>query len=314
MRLIAFLVSLVVGGFLTFAATPASAQATRTWVSGVGDDANPCSRTAPCKTFAGAISKTAASGEINCLDPGGFGAVTITKAISIYCDGVIGGILSAGVNGVNVNAGAGDVVVLRGLDIEGTGTGVQGISFTTGAALHVEKCNIRGVNTNGINFAPSAASKLFVTDTYISESGASGTAAGIQIRPSGGSATVAISNTQINNNFFGIVVDGSATSGTIRGVVRNSMIAGSLHNGITTANGSAANITLLIDSTTVAGNANGLVANGANSGMIVGSTSVTANSVLGLSTGTGGVMYSYGTNYVNGNTSDGAFTSTIPEK
>src|SRR6476660_8340639 len=84
-------------------ATPAFAQATRTWVSGVGDDANPCSRTAPCKTFAGAISKTAAFGEINCLDPGGFGAVTITKSISIICGGTFGSILAGGGNGINVN-------------------------------------------------------------------------------------------------------------------------------------------------------------------------------------------------------------------
>src|SRR3954449_10335073 len=88
----------IAGGFLLslLAAAPASAQATRTWVSGVGDDVNPCSRTAPCKTFAGAISKTAINGEINCLDPGGYGAVTITKSITIKCEGVIGGILAAG--------------------------------------------------------------------------------------------------------------------------------------------------------------------------------------------------------------------------
>src|SRR5947208_4718790 len=91
-------------------ATSAFAQATRTWVSGVGDDANPCSRTAPCKTFAGAISKTAAAGEIDALDPGGFGSVTITKSITI--DGITGlsGILAAGTNGINVNA-SGAVVI-----------------------------------------------------------------------------------------------------------------------------------------------------------------------------------------------------------
>src|ERR1043165_7913237 len=86
-------------------AAPAHAQATRTWVSGVGDDANPCSRTAPCKTFAGAISKTAANGEIDCLDPGGFGGVTIVKSMTIDCGGVAGGILSAGTNGVGLSAG-----------------------------------------------------------------------------------------------------------------------------------------------------------------------------------------------------------------
>src|SRR5437660_11903277 len=97
-------------------ATVASAQATRTWISGVGDDANPCSRTAPCKTFAGAISKTAPGGEINTLDPGGFGAVTITKSISIYDDGTgEGGVLVSGTNAIVISAAATDLVNLRGL-------------------------------------------------------------------------------------------------------------------------------------------------------------------------------------------------------
>src|SRR5512142_1151574 len=104
---------------LAMAAGLAHAQATRTWVSGVGDDANPCSRTAPCKTFAGAISKTAAGGEINVLDPGGFGSVTITKSITIDGSNALAGVLASGVNGIVVNAGSGDSVILRGLDING---------------------------------------------------------------------------------------------------------------------------------------------------------------------------------------------------
>src|SRR5580765_1875593 len=113
------LVSLVFVMAAAFA-TSASAQATRTWVSGVGDDANPCSRTAPCKTFAGAISKTAAGGEISVLDPGGFGGVTITKAITLNGDGTLAGILAAGTNAIIVNAGVNDVVVIRSLSINGT--------------------------------------------------------------------------------------------------------------------------------------------------------------------------------------------------
>src|SRR5437868_9293788 len=102
--------------------TLANAQATRTWVSGVGDDANPCSRTAPCKTFAGAISKTAAGGEISVLDPGGFGVVTITKSITINGTGTLAGILSAGSPaGVIVNAGVNDTVILRDLSLNGAG-------------------------------------------------------------------------------------------------------------------------------------------------------------------------------------------------
>jgi hypothetical protein len=123
----------VVAGFSTLAC----AQASRTWVSGVGDDANPCSRTAPCLTFAGAISKTAAGGEINVLDPGGFGAVTITKAISIISDNIEAGVLVSGTDGIVVNVASTDQVVLNGLDIEGMGTGVDGIKVIGGRSnLH----------------------------------------------------------------------------------------------------------------------------------------------------------------------------------
>src|SRR3979411_1949165 len=109
MKSFRFRLSLLGGALLMLAFTSvASAQATRTWVSGVGDDANPCSRTAPCKTFPGAISKTAAGGEINCLDPGGFGGVTITKAITIACEGVTAGVLVSGTNAIIVNAGPSD--------------------------------------------------------------------------------------------------------------------------------------------------------------------------------------------------------------
>src|SRR5207247_6547684 len=115
--------SLVVFVILAFASF-CQAQATRTWVSGVGDDANPCSRTAPCKTFAGAISKTAAGGEISVLDPGGFGAVTITKAITLNGDGTLASILVSGTNAIIINAAATDTVIIRNLSFEGVNTGL----------------------------------------------------------------------------------------------------------------------------------------------------------------------------------------------
>jgi nitrous oxidase accessory protein NosD len=152
---------------LGLSALPASAQATRTWVSGVGSDANPCSRTAPCSTFSGAISKTAAGGEIDCLDPGGFGAVTITKAITIDCNGVAGGILASGVNGVIVNAGVNDRIVLRNLSIQGVGTGINAIRFLAGLHLTVENVRISGFTTIGIDVSKSASGNLYVRDTYI---------------------------------------------------------------------------------------------------------------------------------------------------
>lgn len=134
-------------------------QATRTWVSGVGDDANPCSRTAPCKTFAGAISKTAAGGEINVLDPGGFGAVTITKSISIISENFEAGVLVSATNGIIINAGATDVVILKGLDIEGLGSssatiGINGINILSAQSVLIADCSINAFTT-GINVAPT---------------------------------------------------------------------------------------------------------------------------------------------------------------
>src|SRR5438270_13957634 len=128
-------------------ASAAHAQATRTCVSGVGDDANPCSHTAPCKTFAGAISEAADGGEIDCVDPGGFGTVTITKSITIDGGGTFGSILAAGTNGVNVNdSGSGapntKIVRLRNISIQGFGTGFVGINYTSAKALYVENCEI----------------------------------------------------------------------------------------------------------------------------------------------------------------------------
>src|SRR6202050_3268951 len=130
-------VTLLLTTILFAMAIPANAQATRTWVSGVGDDANPCSRTAPCKTFAGAISKTTAAGEINVLDPGGFGAVTITKAITIRSDHIEAGVLVSGTDGIVVAAGPTDRVVLEGLDIDGVTTGLNGVNITSGLRVYI---------------------------------------------------------------------------------------------------------------------------------------------------------------------------------
>ena len=156
--------ALAVFAVCVFFAPLAHAQATRTWVSGVGDDANPCSRTAPCKTFAGAISRTAAGGEINCLDPGGFGGVTITKALTIDCVHTVGGVLASLTNGIIVNAGLTDRIVLRGLDIHGVGNGFDGIKFIAGGSLHVEDSVISGMQ-NGINIG--AGNEIYIKNTYI---------------------------------------------------------------------------------------------------------------------------------------------------
>ena len=149
----------------------ASAQATRTWVSGVGDDANPCSRTAPCKTFAGAISKTANGGEIDCLDPGGFGAVTITKSITIDCDSGAGGVLAAGTNGINIAATGTDIIVLRNLTINGAGVGanniagINGINITLAKSVGLEDVVINNWSQSCLSISSSAAVAVYADDS-----------------------------------------------------------------------------------------------------------------------------------------------------
>jgi hypothetical protein len=203
----------VVGFLIAFAisamvyAAPAQAQASRTWVSGVGDDANPCSRTAPCKTFAGAISKTAAAGEINCLDPGAFGTVTITKSISIICEGVAAGVLGSGTNGIIVNAASTDKVLLQGLDIEGLGTGLNGVSIVGGGKTTIVRCSIRNFTQNGVSLAETSNARVVVQDTLITGNAVGG----ISVRGAAGANAVVDRTTLDKNGMASITVAGLGT-------------------------------------------------------------------------------------------------------
>jgi hypothetical protein len=306
--------ALILASFV--AASPASAQATRTWVSGVGDDVNPCSRTAPCKTFAGAISKTATSGEINCLDPGGFGTVTITKAITIYCNGLgNGGIVASGSSGITINAGANDVVIIDGLEIDGVATnGINGINFTAGGSLIVRNTVIRNFARAGINFSPAASAKLTVDNTAIINVGNVGGYGAINVVPTGAAVIRAnVSRSQFSNASFGVLAIGSGTTGSIFIALKDTNITNSGQGGIRTSNGTAAFSTISLDGVVVAGSQSfGLSAVGALAGMLVNNSNIN-NNAGGLNTSSGGVIYSYGNNRVNGNSgNDGSFTGTLP--
>jgi hypothetical protein len=246
------------------------AQASRTWVSGVGDDANPCSRTAPCKTFAGAISKTAAGGEINCLDSAGFGAVTITKAMQILCDGVVGGTLTAGQHGITVNAGANDIVFLSGLDFNGNGTAgsFHGIRFLAGKALHVRNSVIRRYTGIGILFQPAGNATLVVQDTVIAE-----TAGGILVKPGAGANAIgSLTNTRMDRNTFGLrVEDRSKVS------MHNSTAFGNATNGIVVVTSAQAAEVAILNSTIVGNTVNGVATVGAPSTVHLHNSKVFAN-------------------------------------
>jgi hypothetical protein len=300
---------------LTFAATllvlvlqavPAHAQATRTWVSGVGDDANPCGRVTPCKTFAGAISKTAAGGEINCIDPGGFGAVTITKSLTIDCGATLGSILAALTNGINVN-GAGITVNLRNLSINGVGNGLIGINFISGNSLTLTNVTIMNFNAGsaiGVLFAPNAANTILeVNNSVITSNGiAPTTGGGIVVQPAaGGSAVVVVSDSRVENNSD--AVKANSTSGGVTMTVRESTLANNRGSGINSTAGNA--ILLMVDRDTISNNfQNGVVSSGGNSLVRINASAITGNATGVLSVA-GGVLRSYTNNAINGNGVDG---------
>lgn len=283
----------------------AQAQATRTWVSGVGDDANPCSRTAPCKTFAGAISKTAAGGEIDALDPGGFGAVTITKSITI--DGTtgagFGSILAAGVNGVIINALSTDVVTLRNLSINGVNKtlspGVNGVRVLSAARVHIDNCTIFGFGTHGVDITLNSGvtAKVTIQDTTIEQCNNSGvnavgTGVGFAIVNvenakidgcstgvnAGARSFVVVHNSAVVQNTNGVVV--ASTSDT---VVDSSNISAQATNGIQVALGGIARIGNNLISQNPTGVANSGTTQSTGDNRFLGNTNdVTGNALAGV--------------------------------
>jgi Right handed beta helix region len=264
------------------------AQATRTWVSGVGDDANPCSRTAPCKTFAGAISKTAVAGEIDTLDPGGFGAVTITKSMTI--DGVSGlaGVLVSGTNALVVNAGSSDVVILRNLDINGVGTGLAGILILGAGDVRVENCKIYGFSGRGIDDHRTSG-HLFVTNTVVSNNGQTGILA-----MSGGGSTLAVSIDHVQMHSNGNT--GFAITGGARATVVHSLATSNASHGFYADSGAV----LDLDDSVSFGNVNNGIAALSGATIRLSNTSVTNNGT-GLYAAPGSNILSYGSNRIVGN-------------
>lgn len=253
-------------------------QATRTWVSGVGDDANPCSRTAPCKTFAGAISKTAAGGEINALDSGGFGAVTITKSIAIRARGVIAGVLVSGTNAITVQAGANDRVTLAGLDINGLGTGLNGVRVVSGKVTRIEDSQIYGFTTTGVDFtSTSPNARLVIQDSIINNNTA---AYGVLSVPAAAGAAVTIRNSSLDDNSTGVAANG----------LTQPAIINVFHSAITD-------------------NVTGVNSVGSLADIRLGNDDITGNGT-GLTASSSGKITSFGNNEIFGNGTDGSPTNT----
>lgn len=323
MKLSDFLVLPIAVIGLVGIAQSASAQATRTWVSGVGDDANPCSRIAPCKTFAGAIPKTAASGIINCLDQGAYGAVTIAKSISIDCEGVTAGVLHSATNGIVINAGVTDVITLKGITIDGsppTAPGLNGIRFLAGAALFMDDVTIQGSTTssspngNGVLFAPSGSSRLKITNSRITENGSGTAGAGVQIAPTGtGSAEVLIKNTELTGNTVGFRADATTTTGTIQINISDTVATHNRYHGFVALGGSGL-LRMMLDGVVSSSNAGeGVRAVGSNVGVRIGRSTVSHNGT-GITTTSGANVLSYGDNFIDGNAVAGVTPPLSPQR
>jgi Right handed beta helix region len=225
----------LLAGFLVPAlmSTPAHAQATRTWVSGVGDDNNTsfgCSRTATCKTFAAAISVTDTNGEINCIDPGGFGTLTITKSITIDCGGTFGGIVAAGANGITINLTATPdplkSVVLRGLNINGAGNagqaGLRGVSILSATLVTLDNVVISNFTQQGVADVRTVPGKLFIKNSVIRNNAG----VGIVVAATGGTNMASIENTHTINNLYGLAVASGNQIKVTRSVLSGNSTAG----------------------------------------------------------------------------------------
>ncbi len=284
---------LLAAGSLGWAA-PASAQALRTWVSGEGDDLNTCARNNPCRTFAGALSKTATGGQISCLDPHSYGAVTITKSISIVCQYTGTPISASGLvpHGVTINVAAGDFVFLSGLDINGgagsASPGTNGIRILGGGTIHIQDSMIRGFRANdgvGLRIAPNAAAQVTVSNSTIADNGSGANGGGILIQPAAG------------------------MTGTARVTLRNVLIQSNANSQVrvdtTGATAPMSGITLLVDDSQILGGTNGISIN--QPAATTGVTTMITDSYIALCSGTG--LITAGTNTVRMRVADTTITA-----
>jgi hypothetical protein len=294
--------------FAQLIAGPAHAQAPRTWVSGVGDDANPCSRTAPCKTFAGAISKTQAGGEINCLDPGGFGAVTITKSITLDCSGTFGSIVVSGTNGIVVS-GSGIAVTLRGISLDGLGgQGLSAIRALLGTSLLIENVHVFGFGAGGataIDIEPNQATNflLDIKDTTVNAN----TGGAILIKPTGGGTTTA-SLTRVNTytSTFGVRAEDRAKVAVFHSIASNN-----INNGYLAVSASSPSEVNLVESVAASNATNGIATSGGGATIRLVRSTITDNGT-GINTTGGGTVVgsSPGSTLNAGNATPGAPNGT----
>ena len=284
---------------VTLPAVSAQAQAPRTFVSAAGSDSNPCSFAAPCRHFQAAVMATSAGGEVDALDPAGYGPITISQAVTIEGQGWSYMAPAANSPAITINAVSGNVYIhgvsLNGVGITGTTTGIQ---FNSGGSLTVTDCVVRNFTGNGINFVPSASSQLFVSNTLVADN----MQYGIQVVPSGISTTKGlIDNVKMQHNGQdGLNVNTSTSSQAIKITVRDSVSAGNTGNGVSVSSAGNTHLTVILRNSTIENNfADGLVAQ--NNAAIIVTRSTVSGNTTSFSIATGGQVVSYTDNNFNNN-------------
>jgi hypothetical protein len=279
----------------------------RTFVSGTGNDANPCSLAAPCRSFAGAIAQTSPGGEIAVLDTAGYGAVTITQAVSIVNEeGVEAGITVTTGDGITINAGLNDVVNLRGLTLVGTSGSVNGITFNSGGALNIQNCIVREfVNGRGLKLIPTGNTAINISNTIVSGNGD-----GVVLFPvglGGIAVTATFEQVQAINNGDGFGVFGSAMTGSLNAIAADSLASGNkLHGFLGVSAAGKAATALTVTNSKAAHNQVGVAA-GTNAVMFLTASTVSVNST-GFDSSSG-TIFSYGNNAITDTTNNGSATS-----
>jgi hypothetical protein len=296
------------------AASDAAAQAARTFVSGSGSDANPCTLTAPCRSFAQALTQTNAGGEITILDPAGYGAVNITKSVSIINDGVgeAGVTVTSASNAIVVNVGASDVVNLRGLTLVGGGIGNQGVLFNNLGKLNIQNCVIRGF-TDGIELNPTGTAQFNISDTLVSDVSDIGI-----VLQSGGSGTVTAVFNRVQASGAvneGILVNGINSTGSVNATITSSTVNASTTAfgvNVVSTNNKAITRVMIVNSV-VSDNSVGVVVNGMNATAFLAKTTIAGNTTA-FSNSNSGALFSFGDNSIKSNGNDGGVISLVATK
>jgi hypothetical protein len=301
---------------VTLPAIPANAQtAIRTYVSISGSDSNPCSLTAPCRHFQAAVNATSLGGEVDSLDPGGYGSFIISQAITI--DGEGWSYVAPPTNGaaITINANPGDKVFLRSLSLNGIGvTGSTGILFNTGGILTVQASQIRNFSGDGIDFftTSSPSVELSVTNTLVADNGGDG----INVQPSGNAAATAYFDAveASDNALSGILLSGANSTGTITATADGTAAVGNGVNGAgyNVTAGTASAVTLMLYHTVSANNqGSGLEVTGAGAKIWADGGAVMSNLLHSWDITSGGVIETFSDNYVaNNGPNVGALTTT----